>query len=452
MTIKSCVSTVLLAALTALTGCGGGGGGGGGASSPSGPSPAEGVWQGSTSGGDTATAVILENGEIWALFSGADGVQGFLQGSSTTSGSSVSGNLVGYNWSSRVVAPFAFTGTFASKSSLSFAGNGGNYNAVYVPDYDSAPASLSALAGSYTGWAVSASGGSNLAASVTVSPAGQLSAVGSACPITGSISPRSSGKNIYNVSVTSSGVGCGSAGQTYTGVGSYSASSDRMVIVVLNSARTDGFVFSAARQVPSSISGSTFQVRQAWNNYASTSATRSFTIAGKVNTTAVAGSGSATTGNIQAATFEGAVAQSRTTVVTGTILASANSTPYGSTTTGYFDSNYLPLGYTGAEYAKISGVTSIPQTSMVNDAGVLYTYTRYPSSAKAYSLGTTTVSYALTPDTSTTALLKIISVEKSASSAVQSTSILTFRMTPAGVLTPLKEELQNSTSALTVTY
>lgn len=195
----------------------------------------------------------------------------------------------------------------------------------------------------------------------------------------------------------------------------------------------------------------TYQLWRAWVNYATTSATRNFTISGSVNGVEVSGSGSATMGALTSGTFEGKAALRKTTLVSGTVSGAGLTVPYGVSSTTYLDTNYLPLGVSGTEYAVVTA-TSIPQTAKVNDTGVLYTATRYPSSAKSYSTGTSVVSFALAPETSSSALLKVVSVDKTPGGAVEGTTIQTFRITPEGALTALTEEYQSGAMALTLRY
>ena len=195
----------------------------------------------------------------------------------------------------------------------------------------------------------------------------------------------------------------------------------------------------------------TYQLWRAWVNYATESSTRNFSISGSVNGVGVAGSGSATVGSLTSATFEGKAALRKTTTVSGTISGAGQTFPYGGSSTTYLDTNYLPLGGSASEYAVVTG-TSIPQTAKVNDTSVLYTYTRYPSSAKSFSIGTGVVSFALVPETSSSSLLKVISTDKTTGGAVEATTIQTFRITPEGALTPLTEEFQSGATALTLRY
>jgi hypothetical protein len=66
--------------------------------------------------------------------------------------------------------------------------------------------------------------------------------------------------------------------------------------------------------------------------------------------------------------------------------------------------------------------------------------------------GTETVTYVLEADTATTALLKIINIEKDNSNRTTSTSSVQYRITPAGAYTRVNETSVEGTINLTITY
>ena len=128
------------------------------------------------------------------------------------------------------------------------------------------------------------------------------------------------------------------------------------------------------------------------------------------------------------------------------------SAPYGGTSTGYVDSNYQPVGTQADEYWVVTGTPTIPETARINDAGTMYTANRYATSTKATLLGTATVNYALQPDSASTALLRILVTQKTSGGTTTMTGIGTYRVTPAGGLTRLTEEIQTGSTALTLRY
>lgn len=200
------------------------------------------------------------------------------------------------------------------------------------------------------------------------------------------------------------------------------------------------------------IATETYQTRAAWVNMLNESGTRSFSISGTSNGLPITGSGTATFGVLSAATFDGKAALGKITVLTGTVTVNGQSAPYGGTSTGYVDSNYQPLGTQADEYWVVTGTPTIPQTARINDAGTMYTANRYATSTKATLLGTTTVNYAVQPDSASTALLRILVTQKTTGGTTTMTGIGTYRMTPAGGLTRLSEEIQSGSTALTLRY
>lgn len=195
----------------------------------------------------------------------------------------------------------------------------------------------------------------------------------------------------------------------------------------------------------------TFQLRTAWINYLSESRSIPFTVTGTVSGTTVGGSGTVTFGTILSTTFEGQSALSKSVTATYVINVNGTSLPLGGTSTSYFTSNYAPLGFSGSEYQVVTA-TSIPTTAKVNDTGTLYVTDIYTSSSKTSKSGTSTSTFVLEPDTATTALLKVIDVEKNTSNNIISTEISTFRITPAGALTRLTSTLVEGSSSVAFTF
>jgi hypothetical protein len=99
-----------------------------------------------------------------------------------------------------------------------------------------------------------------------------------------------------------------------------------------------------------------------------------------------------------------------------------------------------------------SGTAVIPQTAQVNDTGTVATTIVYADSSKATVVGTSTTTYALLPDTSATALLKIVETSKNQDGSMAGMAVSTYRMTPAGALTHLTEEMTAGTVTLTLTF
>lgn len=238
----------ILASAITLVACGGGGG----AAPASVPAPvtnvsAEGIWSGTGSNGVVISFVILENGETWGLYGTSASINGALFGSTTTSGTAVSMTGNSFDFISRASGPGSLTGSVVSKSTLSVVSNAGTtLNAAYSATYDQAP-SLAALAGTFSGQAVSGTVAPQ-ATTVTISATGVVTAVVIGCTTSGSVVPRPTGKNIFNVSVTSVGPACAlGSGTVSTGVASFNPATRQFIAMALNPSKSDGFVYVGTR-------------------------------------------------------------------------------------------------------------------------------------------------------------------------------------------------------------
>lgn len=221
------LNTILSALLVAaLAGCGGGGGG----SNDSGqqPLPAaakiEGAWDGTVSNGNTLRLIALEDNSFWGIFGRVVGntllVEGFARGSGQISGSQFIGSQREYDSAGNTYSG-SFAGTVVSgvsvTGSTSFAGGSAStYSLTPIPtaeyDYGRA-ANISDIAGAWNGQFIDGASGA-----ITINGSGQLTGSSSGCSFTGSVTPRSSGKNVFNFSVTFGGGNCLLPGETMSGI------------------------------------------------------------------------------------------------------------------------------------------------------------------------------------------------------------------------------------------
>ena len=238
---------VLAMATVTMAACGGGGGDSGAQPPAVINQSAEGLWRATTADGNTTTAVVMETGEFWGLVTSPSGLVGFLNGTVSVNGSSVSGTTTGYNLMTRTYATQGLSGSVATKSALSLSTPTGSFSATYLADYDQAPAPMSRVAGTFSGWSASVGGAYSPSSTVTISTAGQISAPGVPCSTVGTIRTRASGKNLYDVSVGVAGAGCQSSGGTLNGVAYYDDTSRVLIALLLNAAKTDGVVFSGSK-------------------------------------------------------------------------------------------------------------------------------------------------------------------------------------------------------------
>lgn len=71
-----------------------------------------------------------------------------------------------------------------------------------------------------------------------------LSSTGNGCSAAGTAVPRPSGKNIFNITITFTGTNCALGnGAVTTGVAYYDAVNRQVLVMALNSAKTDGFIY-----------------------------------------------------------------------------------------------------------------------------------------------------------------------------------------------------------------
>jgi hypothetical protein len=218
VSLRTIASASMCALLLAACGGGGSGGTGGGIS-------AEGAYSGTLTGGTSTQfqLLVLENDEYWALYGVPSGsqflVRGFIQGQ----GSSANPNFTSSNAKDFGASPAAsgsITATYSAGQSITgtATGAGGTSSFSGTPiatsSYDySAAASLPAIAGNWTmmsltGTVVTLNIGSN----------GNFTANASGCAISGTVTPRPSGKNVFNVSLTFGSAPCALPGLSGTGI------------------------------------------------------------------------------------------------------------------------------------------------------------------------------------------------------------------------------------------
>ncbi len=240
----------------ALAGCGGGGGDSG--KPLPGPS-AEGIYTGSLSGSTSSAfqGLVLENDEFWAMYgtqtASAFVVAGFVQGAgSSNAGSFSSSSTKDFAFLPPLVATTSATYSAPAKTitgTLTYANTTVRFNGGPVVgslyDYAAAP-SLTTVAGA---WPVNSLAGER----INLSIAGTGTVVGTSslgCNLTGTVTPRPSGKNVFNVSLTFGAAPCFLAGQTATGIAlayPLAGGKTQLLVAVTNAARTAGTAIVGTR-------------------------------------------------------------------------------------------------------------------------------------------------------------------------------------------------------------
>jgi hypothetical protein len=233
-----------ICALAAVSACGGGGGGESTTDGAATVATAEGFWSGTTSTGVGVDLVVLETGETWGVYSSGGAIVGALYGATNSSANSLSGSGNDFNIPSGTVTAGTYSGTYSPKATISvaFAG-GGTFTGAYQAAYDQT-ASISAVAGTFTGSGV-VSNSSVQRATVTISATGAVTVPASlGCSAAGTMSPRPSGKNVFNVAVTFTGSSCALGnGASVAGVAYYDAATREVLVLALNASKTDGLLY-----------------------------------------------------------------------------------------------------------------------------------------------------------------------------------------------------------------
>jgi hypothetical protein len=180
---------------------------------------------------------------------------------------------------------------------------------------------------------------------------------------------------------------------------------------------------------------------------------KSFTISGTCS-----GSGSRTNGPASTATtFEGQTALSAVDTISYTF---SNCTPASTaqTLTAYYNSStYIPLGFNsvGVNYGVYLTPPAGPATVSVGDTGIIGTETLWTNSAKTTPNGRSDLSYIVSADTATTAIVTLIAKIYNSSSVLTATEQDNWRITSTGTLTPISVDIQyanGSTTHLVWTY
>lgn len=225
-------------AMAALAACGGGsaGGGVGGGNDDTGsaPPPAQGTPEGAYAGTLTGSVrpwnsfqmVVLENDESWTIYGNTVGDTFYVGGFIRATGVSGSGSMAysGWDYSNDVPTQPSMSLSYVPGTSLQgpiiYPGGSmwlqGTTAAAAPYDYNK-PASLASVAGN---WDLTALDGSPVAA--TVQADGTFTTHSGGCVSTGTVAPRPSGKNVFNVMLVTGPAPCDTPNAASTGIAIYS--------------------------------------------------------------------------------------------------------------------------------------------------------------------------------------------------------------------------------------
>lgn len=222
--------------------------------------------------------------------------------------------------------------------------------------------------------------------------------------------------------------------QTYRAASATTAIAAAALLVACGGAGGGGG--SAGAAAPTS-STATFALGSALAALVKDARTTTFNVSGTASksgqTFAVTGNGTTSESTVLG-TFEGAAAYNKTTTVTGSLSAQGVSAPLNSTGTANYDLSFKPLGSISANgYCVTSSYVALPTTAKVGDSGSWFEQTCYSNSAKTTKLVTSTSSFQIEPDTSSTALWRV-KTNVSAPTGASISSSTAYRITPSGAL------------------
>lgn len=246
MRFKSFLPLATVCSALFISGCGGGGGS---SNSPATTNvDAQGYWTGVSSAGYTVNTAVLDNGEVWGVYSAGSTIYGALYGTSTVNGSTFTVTGTDFNFLSNTSSPGSLSGPVVAKSTLTLSNTTGSVPLRYVASYDT-PATAAAIAGT---WSFTGRSGSYslIPATITISNAGTFTLVQPGCTSSGSVVPRPGGKNIYNITLTTSGTGCAVGQSSLSGVLNLdtTVTPNRFLSLALTPSKNDGLIVIGTKQ------------------------------------------------------------------------------------------------------------------------------------------------------------------------------------------------------------
>jgi hypothetical protein len=190
-----------------------------------------------------------------------------------------------------------------------------------------------------------------------------------------------------------------------------------------------------------------FNLQSGYAALVSAGYSKTFTLSGTCTGTFTLTTGAASTST----TFEGSAAVSGNEAATATLIGCTPSS-IASTGTRYFNSSYAPLGFnfpSGNGYGIYATVPVITTNAHVGDVAIIGTINLYTDNTKSTPAGREDVSYVITADTATTAIVNLIFKTYNSSSVLTSTEQDFYRMAANGTLTPMSFDIQYANGSTT---
>ena len=440
-------NTFSLIFLLLLTSCGGGGGGSTATTGSAGT--ASGIFSGTTTSGYNVAYAVLSDTTTWGFYYFGNTIYGAFKGNASGVGNAFTMTGTALNFATQTVASNSFTGSVVA--GVSMTGNdslGLSFTSSYSA-MNNSTVNLSAIAGSYTGNSVSKTGG-NQRVTLNLSATGAITGTNNGCTTNGTATPTSQ-NSIFNLSITLSGT-CLMSGTTAAGVVVVDITNTTPYIyaIGLNTAGSDGFLFSGSQSTAAGTSVSTFNLQSAYQSYIQAIPALKMNISGGCTGTYVA-----TTTAPTADTFRGTAGHSTITSSTRNL---SNCTPAStvSTTTDYFNNSYAPLGSispgTPGIYAYFSAVPTLPTNATVGSSGTIGTELLFTDSGFTTGAGSIVVTYALTADTLSTAIVSVTGKFYNVSNVLQTTIVDRYQLSTTGALKIISTNVTYHTSGLNLIY
>lgn len=258
MTLKNISLAFALAAAALLSACGGGGSAA--ATSPVvvAATSAQGVYEGTTSSGFAINTLVLEDDQYWTIYGTQSGatlsLNGLVQGTGKSNNGSFSstdlkdffltGEVNSGSLSATYVPGVSFSGTSSTSTgtqALSFTTKAMS-STLY--NYNTAPV-LADITGA---WTMNELSGALV--NLNIAANGAFTGTSSGCSFSGTVTPRASGKNVFNVAINFGAAPCRLPNQAASGVAVdylLSTGKRQLLLAGVNGPRTAGTVVFGSR-------------------------------------------------------------------------------------------------------------------------------------------------------------------------------------------------------------
>ena len=190
-----------------------------------------------------------------------------------------------------------------------------------------------------------------------------------------------------------------------------------------------------------------FNLQSGYATLVSTGYSKTFNLSGTCTGTYTITAGAASSST----TFEGSAAVSGNESATASLVGCSPSS-IASTGTRYFNGSYAPVGFdfpSGSGYGVYASTPTITTAAHVGDVTIIGTINLYTNSAKTTVAGREDVSYVISADTATTAIVNLITKTYNASNVLTVTEQDYYRIAANGTLTPIALDVQYANGSTT---